>query len=286
MPGDGRGGDGGVRAGRGDELPGARHGRGHVAPQHPLRHRDLRPHGGDHRREQPGERRAEHGRVGARDDPARATRPPRPRACATGAPVQRRGDRTDPVLRPPGGRQHTVHRDGREQRRDDLRRDPLERDRRGDPAAGAQRRADNGDPVRERAVHLPEGPDGHPALPGRRGVRGHREERPDAPDVGEQGADVRYDHHAPTLHRGHEYRVHGRSGGRPRAPAATARIPRMRATPQRHVPHSSCAGVISPPHATLVGAKTARGAARGRTRTQADRCPHEGVPDWPTAVRQ
>ena len=55
--------------------------------------------------------------------------------------------------------------------------------------------------------------------------------------------------------------------------------------PQRHVAHSSCAGVFSASRATLVGAKTARGAACGRTRAQADRCPHNGVPDWPTAVR-
>ena len=33
------------------------------------------------------------------------------------------------------------------------------------------------------------------------------------------------------------------------------------------------------------GRETARGAACGRTRAQADRCPHKGVPDWPTAVR-
>ena len=82
---------------------GARDGRRHVAPQHPLRHRDLRPHGGDHRREQPGERRAEHGGVGARDDPARPPGHHTTGLRRPGRQCRRRGDRPTRSSDAPGG---------------------------------------------------------------------------------------------------------------------------------------------------------------------------------------
>ena len=175
-----------------------------------------------------------------------------------------------------------MHRDGREQRRHDLRRDSLERDRRRDPAAGAQRRADGGDPVRERAVHLPEGPDASPALPGRRGCPWPPRRTARCPRRRRAGRvrPVRRPRLPPCTDGSRAPRTG--AGARPfgwaaACAAAAAGIPRMRAMPQRHVAHSSCAGVFSASRATLVGAKTARGAACGRTRAQADRCPHNGV---------
>ena len=198
----------------------------------------------------------------------------------------------DPVARPPGGpAAPRAPRRRRTAARRPAPRCPWNAIDAATRAAGAQRRADGGDPVRERAVRPPRGRRPAPSPP--RAPRCPWPPRRTARCPRRRRAGRARPAHDPSPRPQPCHRAHTESpGARPFGWAAACPPPPRRVS-HGCVPRRSVASLtrlalafLAAPRATLVGAKTARGAACGRTRTQADRCPHQGVPDWPTAVRQ